>query len=76
MLSDVLQNFQVCCLFAIGVSFPSHCLQTELLLDVRLAQIIEGLKVCTLQPWMWINDVWLTFSTGHSWWFISLLPPF
>ena len=76
MLSTVLQTFQVCYPSTTSVTSLPYSLQVEILLDVRLAQLIEGLKVCTLPTWIWINDVRLTSSIGHSWWSILLLPPF
>jgi len=63
-LANVIQTFQVRCPLLIGVTLPTHCLQAELIIDVRFAQLTEGFKVCA-RP-ISANDYPLTSSVGHS----------
>jgi hypothetical protein len=48
-LSNVLQTFQVRSPFVICVTSPTYHLQAELSLDIRFAQLAEGLRVPYLQ---------------------------
>ena len=62
-LANVLQTFLVRCPFTTCVT-PINCLQAELVIDVRFAQLTEGFKVCSLP--ISANDDQLTSSIGHS----------
>ena len=67
-LANVLLTFHVRCPFKIGVILPIHRLQAQLGLDMRFAQLAEGLKVRTLS--ILTDDNQLTSLKGHSWRFI------